>query len=193
MHRSTAATAAASTGLAAAAALVLAAPALAGADVVRARAEVTRYLHDPAPLADVPGGATARVHSVARPNGTTVVTLHVSGFAPSAQYGAHAHVRPCGDPAVDPAGLAAGGHYQHVPATEAMPPTHPQIANPRNEVWLDLTTNPAGQGHAKAVVDWQFRPAEHGRSVILHEKHTSTVDGSHGVAGKRVACIDVDF
>ena len=195
MHRRTARTDAASTGVAAAAVLALAAPALAGADVVRAVGDVLRYnlTSTPAPLATVPEGATARVHSVATPEGRTIVTLHVEGFTPSTEYGAHAHVKPCGDPAADPAGTAAGGHYQHVPATASMPPTHPAIGNPSNEVWLDLTTDAAGEGHAKAVVDWQFRPEADGRSVIIHERHTSTADGSHGVAGKRVACLDVDF
>jgi Cu-Zn family superoxide dismutase len=196
MHRRTALTAVASTGVAAAAVLALAAPALAGADVVRAVGDVFRYTHAAAPVppqATVPEGATARVHSVATPDGRTIVTLHVKGFAPSTEYGAHAHVNRCGDPTKDPAGMAAGGHYAHVPANAEMPPTHPAIANPQNEVWLDLTTNAAGTGHAKAVVDWQFRPQPTGRSVIIHERHTSTADGSHGVAGKRVACLDVDF
>jgi Cu-Zn family superoxide dismutase len=195
MHRTTALTAAASTGVAAAAVLVLAAPALAGADVVRAVGEVFRYntASTPPPLATVPEGATARVHSVATPDGRTMVTLHVKGFAPSTEYGAHAHVKPCGNPVDDPAGMLAGGHYQHVQASPSMPPTHPAIGNPHNEVWLDLTTNAAGNGHAKAVVDWQFRPQPEGRSVIIHERHTSTTEGSHGVAGKRVACLNVDF
>lgn len=195
MHRRTARTAAASTGVAAAAVLALAAPALAGADVVRAVGDVFRYnlTASPAPLATVPEGASAHVHSVATPDGRTIVTLHVKGFAPSTAYGAHAHVKPCGAPATDPAGTSAGGHYQHVPATLELPATHPAIGNPQNEVWLDLTTDAAGQGHAKAVVDWQFRPEPGGRSVIIHERHTSTADGSHGVAGKRVACLDVDF
>jgi Cu-Zn family superoxide dismutase len=195
MHRRTARTAVASTGVAAAAVLALAAPVLAGADVVRAVGEVFRYnlTASPAPLATVPEGATAHVHSVATPDGRTIVTLHVQGFAPSTEYGAHAHVKPCGDPATDPTGAAAGGHYGHVPASPGMPATHPAIGNPQNEVWLDFTTNAAGQAHAKAVVDWQFRPEAAGRSVIIHERHTSTADGSHGVAGKRVACLDVDF
>ena len=193
MHRTTALTAAASTGVAAAAVLAIAAPALAGADVVRAFGSVVRYDHPTTPPATVPEGASARVHSVATPDGRTIVTLHVSGFAPSTEYGAHAHVAPCGDPGTDPTGMAAGGHYQDVPASPSMPATHPAIGNPQNEVWLDLTTNAAGNGHAKAVVDWQFRPEPAGRSVIIHERHTSTADGSHGVAGKRVACLDVDF
>jgi superoxide dismutase, Cu-Zn family len=192
MHRTTAVTAAASTGLAAAAALMLAAPAIAGADVSRASGEVTRYPGQE-PVADAPAGAAARVHSVATPDGRTIVTLGVTGFAPSSTYGAHAHVAPCGDPAADPKGVAAGGHYQHVEPGEGERPTDAAFANPVNEVWLDVTTDRAGQGRAKAVVDWQFRPAPGGRSVIIHEMGTTTIGGKHGVAGKRVACIDVAF
>ena len=191
MHR-TAVTAAASTGLAAAAALLLAAPAIAGADVSRASGQVTRYAGQ-APIADAPVGASARVHSVATPEGRTIVTLDVTGFSPFSRYGAHAHVAPCGDPAVDPKGLAAGGHYQHLEPGPAQLPTDAALANPDNEVWLDLTTSRSGEGRAKAVVDWQFRPAPGGRSVIIHEMGTTTIGGKHGVAGKRVACIDVAF
>ena len=182
-------TAAVTAALAGSAALALAAPAHAA--VVRAAGEVDRYPHTGAavpPLAGAPEGATARVQSVRTGDGGTVVTLDVHGFEGLERYGAHAHLAPCGS---HPAGLDAGGHYQHVDATEAgKPRTDPAYANPENEVWLDLATNPEGHGRAQAVVDWQFRPAPQGRSVIIHEKPTSPADGT---AGKRVACLDVSF
>ena len=203
MNNSTVITAVATAGLAASAALLVAAPALAGADVARARGDVTRYPGQ-LPVADAPPGATAAVHSVASADGRTTVTLHVSGFEPFAKYGAHAHTEPCGDPANDPKGLAAGPHYQRVldPVFLADPPaklsTDPAYANPQNEIWLDLTTNRAGNGHAKTVVNWQFEPTRRPRSVIIHEKHTLTGNDAqgkpqNGVAGKRVACIPVPF
>lgn len=186
MKRTTFTTAAATTGLLAATGLLLAAPALAGADVVRAAGEVTRYPGQ-APLADAPAGASARVQSIATADGRQIVTLHLSGFEPFAEYGAHAHVAPCG-----PTGADAGPHFQHVVDPEALP-TDPAYANPSNEVWLDVTTNRAGEGTAKTVLDWQFEPARRPASVIIHERRTSTGPTDSGTAGKRVACLTVPF
>jgi Cu-Zn family superoxide dismutase len=67
------------------------------------------------------------------------------------------------------------------------------FANPQNEIWLDLTTDAAGNGHAKAVVDRPFPPGRRPGSVIIHERHTSTGAGVAGVAGQRVACLTVTF
>lgn len=182
MKRITAA--AATAGLAAVAALGVAVPAL--AEVARASGEVTRYPGQ-SPLADAPEGATARVQSVETGDGRTIVTLHVRGFEGLKQYGAHAHTAPCGA-----TGGAAGPHFQLVTDPRS-PSVDPAYANPENEIWLDFATNPAGNGHAKAVVDWQFPSDRRAQSVIIHERATSTAAGSAGVAGKRVACITVPF
>jgi Cu-Zn family superoxide dismutase len=191
MNRSTVTAAAVPVGLAAAAALVLAAPAIAE-NVSRASGELTRYPNQAITGSTAPEGATARVQRVGTGDGRTVVTLKVSGMERSAAYGAHAHVAACGEPGTDTAGLAAGPHFQHAqdPVT---PSTDAAFANPQNEIWLDLTTNHAGNGHATSVVEWQFEPARRPKSVIIHEMHTLTTEGKHGVAGKRVACIDVPF
>jgi Cu-Zn family superoxide dismutase len=186
LKRTTVTTAAATTGLLAATGLLLAAPALAGADVVRAAGEVVRYPGQ-TPIADAPEGASARVQSIATADGRQIVTLHVSGFEPFARYGAHAHVAPCGD-----TGAAAGPHFQHV-VDPVSPSVDPAYANPSNEVWLDLTTNRAGEGTARTVLDWQFEPARRPASVIIHERHTSTGASDSGTAGKRVACLTVPF
>lgn len=180
----------ATAGLAAATALVVAAPAIADS-VSRASGDVTRYPGQ-SPAADAPEGATARVQSVATSDGRTIVTLHVKGFEPLTRYGAHAHTQPCGDPATDPKGLAAGPHFQH-DVDPAPPSVDPAYANPENEIWLDFSTNPAGNGRAKSVVDWQFSPERRAKSVIIHERQTSTETGKHGTAGKRVACLNVPF
>jgi Cu-Zn family superoxide dismutase len=190
MRRTTVTTAATSAGLVAAAALFVAAPAIADS-VTRVSGEVTSYAEQ-LPEADAPEGATARVQSVATGDGKTVVTLKVSGFEPFAQYGAHAHTKPCGDPGTDPKGLFAGPHFQHL-IDPVAPSVDPAYANPENEIWLDFATNRAGEGHAKAVVDWQFTPERRAKSVIIHERRTSTEPGKHGMAGKRVACLNVPF
>jgi superoxide dismutase, Cu-Zn family len=138
-------------------------------------------------LTRVPMGASATVTAVATGSGKMIVTLHVSGLLPDTDYGAHAHVNPCGT-----TGAAAGPHYQYNrdPVT---PSTNPEYANPANEIWLDLTTNPAGQGRAMTVVDWQFPTDRSAGSVILHIEHTHTGPADSGVAGTRLGCLTVPF
>ncbi len=162
---------------AAAAALVAASPAV--ADVNRSTGDLMTY------GAAIPADADARVTSVETAEGRTIVDLHVWGLAPNTKYGAHAHVNPC-SPA-DPA--AAGGHFQFVKGGAS----DPLFANPRNEIWLDLTTNSAGNGHAKAVVNWQFTPGDRAKSVIIHERHTHHGPDNAGTAGARLACLDMAF
>ena len=162
--------------------LGLAAPAVAGSGAHVAD-ELTRY-STVQPLADAPEGAYAKVHSIETGDRRTIVTLHVRGLQPHARYGAHAHVNACGT-----TGLAAGPHFQF----EQGGLTDPAYANPRNEIWLDLTTDAAGNGHAKAVVDRPFPRHRRPASVIIHERHTATGAGVAGVAGQRVACLTVPF
>ncbi|MEU4742437.1 superoxide dismutase [Actinosynnema sp. NPDC023658] len=132
--------------------------------------------------ARVPAGARAEV--VAGPlGGGTVVMLRTSGLLPNRDYGAHAHVNPCG-----PAPGDAGPHYQHVQGGA----TDPAFANPRNEIWLDFTTDANGRGEAVARVGWQFDERRPG-SVVLHEEHTHTEPGHAGTAGARLGCLTVPF
>jgi Cu-Zn family superoxide dismutase len=165
----------------AASATGVAAPAQAAAERVRAEGLLTRY-----DAALVPEGATARVQEVRTASGSTVVTLQVRGLLADHEYGAHAHVNACGS-----TGAAAGPHYQDVVAP-AGHSTDPAYANPRNEVWLDLTTDAEGNGSAQTVVRWQFRPSG-ANSVVLHARHTATEEGSAGTAGSRLACLTVGF
>ena len=137
--------------------------------------------------AAVPEGATARVHTVETGSGRTITTLHVSGFAPNTKYGAHAHTRRCGD-----TGRAAGPHFQN-DVDPVSPSTSPRFANPANEIWLDLTTNAAGQGRAKSTVDRQFSPTRRAKSVNIHVEHTHTGPTDSGFAGARLACLNVPF
>jgi len=140
----------------------------------------------------VPAGSTARVQWVYSDTagGKTIVVLQVRGLSPNREYGAHAHKFACG--ATDP--LAAGGHFQYVP-DPVQPSTNPAYANPANEIWLDFTTDAEGNGAAHSVVDWQFPNAAGNRahSVIIHDHHTATGDGSAGTAGPRYGCLTVGF
>lgn len=189
-------------GMLSAGTLAAAAALPAGAATTSVRADAAFAAADPtAPLsaavtydsAQVPVGAGVSVHAVAISNGRTMVTLHVRGLLPDESYGAHAHYRPCGV-----TGGAAGAHYQAVPdpavgGSETAASVDPAYANPDNEVWLDLQTNEAGNGHAKAAVDWQFRPSD-ARAVVLHGNPTS--HGGEGMppagnAGARLACVTV--
>ncbi|MEV8443172.1 superoxide dismutase [Actinosynnema sp. NPDC051121] len=130
----------------------------------------------------VPAGARAEV--VAAPlAGGTAVMLRAHGLLPEREYGAHVHVNPCG-----PAPADAGPHYQHVQGDAA----DPAFANPRNEIWLDFTTDAYGRGEAHARVEWQFGERRPG-SVVLHEEHTHTEPGHAGMAGARVGCLTVPF
>ena len=163
------------------AAVFAASPALAGADHARAEGPWTAY------SSVVPAGATGKVTAVYNASGKTVIMLHVKGLRPHTEYGAHAHVNPCGL-----TGAAAGPHWQRVP-DPVTPSVNPTYANPRNEIWLDLTTDEDGDGVAQSKQDWQFPPDWRPRSVVLHAEHTKTGLGTAGTAGARLACLSVDF
>jgi Cu-Zn family superoxide dismutase len=133
----------------------------------------------------VPAGARAHVFSLSAAHAGTTTSLVVTGLLPGHSYGAHAHALPCGA-----TGDAAGPHFQHVP-DPVKPSVDPAYANPRNEIWLDFTTDRIGTGFALSTVDWTFT-ARRARSVVVHETHTHTDPGHAGTAGARLACLDVD-
>ncbi|MDQ7806634.1 superoxide dismutase [Amycolatopsis sp. A133] len=134
----------------------------------------------------VPAGARAHVVSLSAAATGTSTTLVVSGLRPGRAYGAHAHARPCGT-----TGDAAGPHFQHAP-DPVQPSVDPAYANPRNEIWLDFTTDRLGTGFGRSTVDWTFG-ARRAKSVVLHETPTHTDPGHAGTAGARLACLDVGF
>ncbi len=114
------------------------------------------------------------------------IELTASGLQPNRAYGAHAHVRECGD-----TGDAAGPHFQNE-QDPVSPSVDPKYANVNNEIWLDFTTDEQGSGSAIAQVPFEFgdrAPA----SVVLHEETTATFPGSAGEAGARIACLNVEF
>ncbi|MBZ4321397.1 superoxide dismutase family protein [Streptomyces huiliensis] len=134
----------------------------------------------------VPGGARVRVSEHPAHKGGTRFTLRVDGLPAGRTYGAHVHREACGPKPED-----AGPHYQNV-KDPVQPSVDPAYANPRNEVWLDLTTDDRGTGRAEATVAWRVRPGE-ARSVVLHEHATETHAGRAGTAGARLACVTVPF
>ncbi|MEV0223755.1 superoxide dismutase family protein [Streptomyces sp. NPDC050704] len=134
----------------------------------------------------VPEGSRVRVKEVFRLGDATRIELRTKGLAAGRTYGAHVHTKACGQLPAE-----AGPHYQN-----ELDPTQPSVdskyANPKNEVWLDLTTNRDGTGRATADVDWRFREGG-ARSVVIHEMATATHDGHAGTAGLRLACVNVPF
>lgn len=139
--------------------------------------------------AAVPVGSTVNIESD-EDDGRTTTTLDTTGLAPSRDFGVHVHTQRCG-----PAPSDSGPHYQNTvdpAATPQTPSSDPAYANPQNEIWLDITTDPSGNAQASTTVDWQFRPGE-AKSVVVHDQHTQTGPGQAGMAGDRLACIDEDF
>jgi superoxide dismutase, Cu-Zn family len=173
---------------------VLGAAGSASADVPFARpafnsAEFARYEHGADAVtydeALVPTGSRATVLSIPAVGGT-VVSLRVRDLVPGRRYGVHVHQNLCGA-----TGDVAGPHYQHVP-DPVQPSVDPAYANPRNEIWLDLTTDRNGDARSSTTVDWQFVD-RHAGSVVLHAEHTHTAPGHAGTAGARLACVTLDF
>ncbi|GAA2074075.1 superoxide dismutase family protein [Actinomadura alba] len=134
----------------------------------------------------LPAGADATVLSTSRPEGRTTVLLTVQGLRPGQKYGAHVHEKSCG-----PRGEDAGPHFQNVPDPK-QPSVNPAYANPRNEIWLDFTTDKAGNATAVSTVPWRFTD-RHPRSIVVHSQHTQTHAGHAGAAGERLGCVNVDF
>ncbi|NKX50766.1 superoxide dismutase family protein [Arthrobacter deserti] len=132
---------------------------------------------------DIPKGASDETLVQSEGGGTTV-SLKLEGLVPDREFGAHVHVNTCG---ADPD--QAGPHYQDKKDPET-PSVDPAYANPKNEVWLDFTTDQDGNAQAESTVDWQFREGE-GRSIVIHATHTMTEKGKAGTAGERMACINI--
>ena len=104
-----------------------------------------------------------RAQMVRTADGKTIVTVHVTGLSPYTTYGAHVHQQACavGD---------ADGHYRFDPAGSAAPP---------NEIWPGFTTDAAGVGNGRAVVDGAAGPTA--VSVVIHSP-----------GGAKIACADLN-
>ncbi|MET9831550.1 superoxide dismutase family protein [Streptomyces sp. NPDC006385] len=134
----------------------------------------------------VPASSRVQVKEELRRSGGTRIELRLRDLVPHRVYGAHVHTKPCGELPAD-----SGPHYQNK-LDPVQPSVDPDFANPRNEVWLDLTTNKDGSDRSIAIVDWRFREGG-ARSVVLHEMATSSHEGHAGTAGARLACVNVPF
>jgi Cu-Zn family superoxide dismutase len=118
-------------------------------------------------------GAEGHIHVTDANAGRTIVSLHVEGLPANRSFAAHLHRDPCSS-------AFGGPHYQAPTGTPA------GLADPDHEVWLDFTTNAAGNAHTNVVVPFDILPGA--RSVVIHqEPHT----GTGGAAGQRLACLDV--
>lgn len=121
-------------------------------------------------------------------SGRTHLRLEVSGLDPHREYGANVHTGRC-DPA-DPG--AAGRHLRQVPNPEPEKyPNDPVYANRGNEIWLDVTPDATGSGHARATQEWQLSPARVPASVIIHAEPTWPGPLRAGWAGPALACLEV--
>ncbi|GGJ76582.1 hypothetical protein GCM10010123_03240 [Pilimelia anulata] len=130
------------------------------------------FRHDPKL---VPDGTSIHLTAASLSTGVTRTTLTVRGLLPNRTYGAHLHAKAC---TTDPA--ASGPHYQHEPSTD------PHAANPRNEVWLDVTTDANGTAVTAAENPWELRAAP--GALVIHADPTNH-DHNPGQAGARVACL----
>ena len=120
-------------------------------------------------------------------NPRTVATLVVAGLLPNRSYAAHAHTNACGRIGED-----AGPYYQNRidPAARTQPvSTNPRYANPRNEIWLDIRTDAAGEGTSQTSVPFGFTDHRPG-SIVLHEATaTPAAPGQAGATGAPIACV----
>ncbi|MEV1118525.1 superoxide dismutase [Actinosynnema sp. NPDC049800] len=124
-------------------------------------------------------------------DGATTVRLSADLLQPDRGYAVHAHTDPCGKNGTD-----AGPHYQHEvdpAATPERPSVDPAYANPRNEIWLELTTDGQGNGLAETTVPFAFDDRAPS-SIVLHEQPTTATEhGRAGSAGARLACFTASF
>jgi Cu-Zn family superoxide dismutase len=134
----------------------------------------------------VPEKSQVEVKEELRSGDATHIELQVKGLLANRTYGAHVHVKPCGQLPDD-----SGPHYQDKKDPKT-PSTDPAYANSSNEVWLDFTTDKDGNGHAQSDVKWRFRTGG-AHSVVIHDHATDTHTGHAGTAGPRLACVNVPF
>jgi hypothetical protein len=105
---------------------------------------------------------SGRAQMVRTADGKTIVSVHVEGLSPNTTYGSHVHQQAC-------AVGEADGHYRFDPSGPATPP---------NEIWPGFTTNGAGIGNGRAVV--QAIAGSAAKSVVVHAP-----------GGAKIACADL--
>jgi hypothetical protein len=119
-----------------------------GEDSTAVTGKLTPVEHAPDGYAKVKGEA-----ELERADGTTTVSLNVSGLEPKTAYLAHLHVGGCDQE--DP----GGPHFQFKPGGSEEPP---------NEIHLELTTDAAGKGEAEATSKREV-PVGKAGSIVIHQ------------------------
>ncbi|MGB9281609.1 MAG: superoxide dismutase [Pseudonocardiaceae bacterium] len=116
-----------------------------------------------------------------------MATVAVAGLLPNRSYAVDAHTNACGATGED-----AGPYYQNridPAARSSASSTNPRYANPRNEIWLDVRTDAAGEGTSQATMPFGFTDRRPG-SILLHEaRTTATAPGQAGDAGAPIGCV----
>jgi superoxide dismutase, Cu-Zn family len=133
----------------------------------QARAQVTSGDFVSFAAADAGEQAIAgHAQMVRRANGTTKVSIHVTGLEPGATYGSHVHAAPCGTNDAD-------GHYNFGFAVSGG-------AGPGNaEIWPGpVVANGGGVANGKATVAAIAGPSA--VSVVIHRS-----------TGEKIACADL--
>lgn len=140
--------------------VALAVPALAGGSTVTSGEFAT--------FAAGEGDIAGHAKMVRRANGTTKVSIHVTGLDPNATYVSHVHKQACSEG-------EAGGHFMQDPGGAQMPP---------NEIWPgggEFTPNPGGVANERATVDYFAN--DDAVSVVVHVRA--------GASSPKVACADL--
>ncbi len=114
-----------------------------------------------------PAGISGRAQMVRTASGSTIVTVHVAGLEPGAEYDSHVHLQACAD------GLA-GKHYRFDEAV-------PGGALNGYEIWPGpFTANAGGNARGKASVE--ATAGVHAVSVVVH---------APAPGGEKIACADL--
>lgn len=113
-------------------------------------------------------GVTGSAHVVTTASGRTIVSIHVAGLVPGAQYAVHVHDGRCEDYL---------GHLR-------FDPTGP--AGRMSEVWLDLQANAAGR--AGDIVAVPAVELDRTLSLVVHEHPNPDVVAAAENPGSRIAC-----
>jgi Cu-Zn family superoxide dismutase len=133
-----------------------------------------------------PIGAALTATIIPTSEGSTA-QLTVLGLLPDRGYTVYAYEKACG-----PTANAAGARFQNrrdPAATSSAPSTHPQYANPDNEIWLDVRTDDAGTGTSAATLPFVLTDRAPGSLMIYATMRAPQERARAGSIGSPVACL----